>query len=58
MHNPYADNLPAFPKNLLVVTARAEELAEKERFLEIAEIKAKAAAAWRKLGAPTTEGEA
>lgn len=58
MHNPDADNLPAIPKNLVVVTATAEELAEHERILDIAEKKAKAAAAWRKLGTPTTEGEA
>ena len=58
MRNPDADNLPAIPKNLVVMTATAEELAEHERILDIAEKKAKAAAAWRKLGAPTTAGEA
>ena len=58
MRNPDADNLPAIPKNLVVVVATAEELAEHERILDIAEKKAKATAAWRKLGAPTTEGEA
>lgn len=58
MRNPDADNLPAIPKNLVVVTATVEELAEHERILDIAEKKAKATAAWRKLGVPTTEGEA
>lgn len=58
MRNPDADNLPAIPKNLVVVTATAEELAEHERILDIAVKKAKATAAWRKLGVPTTEGEA
>lgn len=58
MRNPDADNLPTIPKNLVVVTATAEELAEHERILDIAEKKAKATAAWRKLGVPTTEGEA
>lgn len=58
MRNPDADNLPAIPKNLVVVTATVEELAEHERILDISEKKAKATAAWRKLGVPTTEGEA
>lgn len=58
MRNPDADNLPAIPKNLVVVTATVEELAEHERILDIAEKKAKATAAWRKPGVPTTEGEA
>lgn len=58
MRNPDADNLPAIPKNLVVVTATVEELAEHERILDIAEKKVKATAAWRKLGVPTTEGEA
>ena len=56
--NEDIDNLPPMPapEAFIVVKASAEELAEHERILDIAEKKAKAVPAWRKL--PDAEAKA
>lgn len=55
MRNPDADNLPPIPKNLRVVRANAEELAEHERILSIADKQSKSTCAWRKAAEPASE---